>query len=110
MTFPFASQGLVIEASDQAKPRRPRQYRDVLPLLVQLENLARRRGELLVDATVLVDAPHAALCLCHIWYVKASPVLRHNVHGEGRAACGPSLSNVGLAGDRPASNSLYARS
>ncbi len=97
MAVPLSGQRFVVKASDQTKPWRSGKYGDVLPFLVALENLPRRRGQLLIDTAVLLNAPHATLCLCHIWYVKARPALRHNVWHQARAACGASacMSQLG---------------
>src|SRR4029079_5521842 len=85
VAFPLTSQCFVVEALNDAQPGRPGKHRDVLPFLVALENLTWRRAKLLVDATMLLDAPHTTLCLCHIWYVKVRRGLRHNVYAHRRA-------------------------
>ena len=70
MPLPFARECLVMKPSDLAQSNRTRNSRDILPLLVSLQNLLRHRCALLVDATMLEDLPHAILCICYIWHVK----------------------------------------
>ncbi len=50
VAFPFSGKSFIVEPSDLAKPRWPRDRRDVLPLLVPLKGLNWRRGALLVHA------------------------------------------------------------
>ena len=71
MSLPLSSQGFIVKASDQTKAGWPGQHSDVLPLLVSLQYLARNGVELLVNATVFLNAPHSLFWLYYIWYVKA---------------------------------------
>ena len=64
MPLPLARERFVVKPGDLAQSKRTRNCRDVLPLLVSLQNLLRHRGALLVDAAVLEDLPHAILCIC----------------------------------------------
>jgi hypothetical protein len=66
MTLPLARQGFVVKSLDQTKARRARKHCDVLPLLIPLEDVARERRSLLVHAAMLLNTPHAILCLYHI--------------------------------------------
>jgi len=84
MALPLPGEGFVVKASDQAEPRWPGEHCDVLLLLVPLQDLSGRRRDLCVDAAMLLDAPHASLCLYHIWHLKARPILRHNVRDDAR--------------------------
>jgi len=72
MPPPCASKCLIVEPDDLAQTGRARDCRDVLPLLVSLQNLLRHCGALFVDATMLNDLPHVILCIYHIWHVKRS--------------------------------------
>jgi len=73
MPLRCASKRFVVEPDDPAQSERPRHCRDVLPLLVSLQDLLRHRCALSVDAPVLKNLPHAILYIYHIWHVKPSP-------------------------------------
>jgi len=102
MALPLSGQGFVVESLNQTKTGRPGEHGDVLPLFVPLEDFLRCRRQLLIDPTVLLDAPHATLCLCHIWHVNGDHFLRHNVRDDAherarKRACEVSLSIARLA-------------
>ena len=71
MILPLTRKSFVVKP-DGSQTLRPRKSGNVLPFLVTLQNLNRHCArELLVNATVLFDWPHATLCICHEWYVKS---------------------------------------
>ena len=80
MAFPFTREGFIVKSFDGPQSQRPRDSSNVFPFLVTLQNLDRNRArKLFVDATVLFDLPHVALCIYHEWYVKNSDCLvTHN--------------------------------
>ena len=57
MALPLPEQGFIVKASNQPQALRARQFRNVLPFFVALQNLPRGAVELLVNAPVLFDAP-----------------------------------------------------
>lgn len=83
MTLPLTGQCFVVKPLDGSQPQWPGKPGNVFSFLVTLQNLCRHRaGKLFVDATMLFDLPHPALCIYHIGYVERCDCLA--THG-GRA-------------------------
>ena len=108
MTFPFSREGFVVKPLDQAQAGRPGEHRDVLPFLVALQDFPRSRRELPVNAPVLLNVPHAILCLYHLWYVKGSGTVPKAV--DKREDNGSMLiREMGQARAPPARSDISAR-
>src|SRR5260221_2991692 len=66
VTLPFSGEGFIVKSLDRPQPGRTREHRNIFPLLIALPNLLRHSSrELPVYPAVLLDAPHAILCLYH---------------------------------------------
>ena len=61
VALPLTREGFVVEALDHSESWWAGDHRYVLPLLVSFQNLLRRHSELLVDATMLLNAPHLSM-------------------------------------------------
>ena len=87
MAFPLTRKGFVVKPLNSPQSQRPRDSGNVFPFLVTLQNLDRYgAGKLFIDAMVLLDLPHAALCIYHEWYVKSDDCLvKHNVSDDRKS-------------------------
>src|SRR5207249_7381596 len=65
VALPFTRERLVVESSDLPQALRSRESSNILPLLVAFQDLLRGRRALFVNATMLLDMPHAILCICY---------------------------------------------
>src|SRR5437660_4600449 len=80
MSLPLAGQGFVVQSFDAPQPRWTGNHRDVLPLLVALQDFLWHSRELFVDSAVLLNTPHAAFWLCQRWSVKQVKFVLHHTH------------------------------
>ena len=81
MALPLTREGFVVKPLNGPQSQRPRDSGDVFPFLVTLQNFDRDGArKLFIDATVLFNLPHAALCIYYEWYVKSgNGLVTHNV-------------------------------
>jgi hypothetical protein len=95
MTLPLTSQCFVVKPLDGSQPLRPGKPGNVFPFLVTFQNLhGYGARKLFVDATVLFNVPHAALCIYHKWYVKGDDCpATHNEAVEKLFSCPHSAVN-----------------
>ena len=71
MALPLTRQSFVVKPLNGSQPLRPGKPGNVFPFLVTLQDLYRYGArKLFVNATVLFNLPHTALCIYHKWYVK----------------------------------------
>ena len=63
---PLSGQRLVVQSLDKAQTGWTSEDGHILPLLVPLQDVPGRPGELPVNAAMLQDLPHAIVCLYHL--------------------------------------------
>ena len=66
MAVPLAGQSLIVKPFDGSQTLCPGKPGDVFPFLVPFQYLyGHGARKLLINATVLLDKPHATLCIYH---------------------------------------------
>jgi hypothetical protein len=63
VALPVSSERLIIESSNQAQSRRTRNFDNILPLLIPLENIFGQLANVSLKVPMLEDLPHTVFSI-----------------------------------------------